>query len=131
MWKPIEVIKHTLAAATQWVVYQNHFPLIDHDTSRFSRANKSRLQEDVLIDKGFSVVTSFGGSNCAQVYFGLVSRMMNSYVMPSHEKLYVIKSYQDSMRREGVLQCLYRDLAPEQKVDEIIEINYKMRIKDS
>lgn len=51
--------------------------------------------------------------------------------MPSNKNVNIIKAYQDFMRYEGVPACLHRDLAPEQKVDEIIDINRKMRVKDT
>ena len=57
--------------------------------------------------------------------------MINPYAMPLHNKLNVVKSYEDFMRQEGVSQCLHRDLSPKQKVDEIIKKSYKMRITDS
>ena len=106
-FKPIEVIQRTLQATTQWAVSLNHFPLKDHHVSRFPWANRSRLQEDVSMDTAFSAVTGFDGSNCAQVFFGLLSRCLNPYFMPSHKKGNIIKAYQDFMRYEGVPQCLH------------------------
>ena len=101
-FKPIEVIQRTLQATTQWAVSLNHFPLKDHHVSRFPWANKSRLQEDVSMDTAFSTVTGYDGSNCAQVFFGLLSIWLNPYFMPSYKKGDIIKAYQDFMQYERV-----------------------------
>ena len=51
--------------------------------------------------------------------------------MPSKESIYILKAYQDFMRYEGVPQSLHQDLAPEQKTDEIIDLNRRMIVKDT
>ena len=51
--------------------------------------------------------------------------------MPSKASNHIYKAYQDFMRYEGVPECLHRDLAPEQKVDKIINLNRDMMVKDS
>ena len=106
-FKPIEVIQHTLEATTQWAVLLHHFPLKDHHVSIFHWANRYRLQEDVSMDTTFSTVTGFDSSNCAQLFFGLLSRCLDPYCMSSHKKGNIIKAYQDFMRYEGVPQYLH------------------------
>ena len=71
-----------------------------------------------------------GGYNCCQLFLGFMSRMINLYPMPSKEHGHIVASYDDFMRYEGVPSCLHRDLAPEQKVDEIITRNRKMKVRD-
>ncbi len=88
-----------------------------HHTSRFPWHNRSRLQEEVAIDTYFSSVKGVDGSNCMQLYMGLLSRMINLYPMPSKSGEHVLLSYQDFMRYDGVPEYLYRNLAPEQKTD--------------
>lgn len=51
--------------------------------------------------------------------------------MPSKAGEHVLSSYQDFMRYKGVPECLHRDPAPEQKSDNILELNRKMMVKDS
>ena len=51
--------------------------------------------------------------------------------MYSKEATNVVHAYQDLMRNEGVPERLHRDLAPEQKVDAIIDINRTMRVRDT
>ena len=73
----------------------------------------------------------FCGSTCAQVFVGLMSRMINVYPMPSKSHGYILKSYQDFMRYEGVPEGLHRDKAPEEKVGKIIDLNREMMVKDT
>ena len=47
------------------------------------------------------------------------------------KSIYILKAYQDFMRYEGVPQLLHWDLAPEQKTDEILDLNRKMIVKDT
>ena len=51
--------------------------------------------------------------------------------MPLNKSGHVLHAYQDFMRYEGVPTCLHPDLAPEQKIEEIIKINRDMRVKDT
>ena len=83
------------------------------------------------MDTVFSPVKGLDGSTCTQVFFGIMSRMINVYHMPSKESIHIVKAYQDFMRYEGVPHSLHRDLAPEQKTDEILELNRKMIVKDT
>lgn len=83
------------------------------------------------MDAVFAVHTGYDGSNASQVFFGLISRCLNVYHMPSNKSGYVLKAYQDFMQYEGVLEGLHRDLAPEQKIDKIIQINRDIRVKDT
>ena len=51
--------------------------------------------------------------------------------MPSKEHGHIVNAYKDFMREEGVPSSLHRDCSPEQKVQEITEINRDMRVEDS
>ena len=83
------------------------------------------------MDSVLAVLMGFDGSNATQVFFGLLSCCINVYHMPSNKGGRVFKAYQDFMRYEGVPQCLHQDLAPEKKIDEIIQKNIDMRVKDT
>ena len=76
-WKPLEVIKRTLEVTTQWAKPVNHYPMKNHHSSRFPWHNISRLQEEVATDTYFSSIKGMDGSNCMQLYVGLLSRMIN------------------------------------------------------
>ena len=83
------------------------------------------------MDTIFSPITGYDGANCSQVFFGITSRMLNIYHMPSKESVHIFKAYQDFMRYEGVPNTLHRDMAPEQKTQDIIDINRRMIVKDT
>ena len=51
--------------------------------------------------------------------------------MYSKEKTRIVNAYKDFMRYEGIPEGLHIDLAPEQKVDEIIDINRTMGVRDT
>mmetsp|Transcript_25367 Transcript_25367/g.25711 ORF Transcript_25367/g.25711 Transcript_25367/m.25711 type:complete len:91 (+) Transcript_25367:55-327(+) len=55
---------------------------------------------------------------------------MNIYHMPSNKSGRIVKAYQDFMRYEGVPETLHRDLAPEQKIEDIIQLNRDMRVRN-
>ena len=51
--------------------------------------------------------------------------------MYSREKTHIVNAYKDFVQYEGISEGLHRDLAPEQKVDDIIDINRTMRVQDT
>jgi len=130
-WKPLEVIKKTLESTTQWGKQIMQFPMKKHHASRFPWNNRRRLREEVAMDTIFMKTPGFDGSTCAQVFLGLMSRMINVYPMPSKASGNIFQAYQDFMQYEGVPEGLHRDLAPEEKVDNIIKLNRDMMVKDS
>ena len=107
LYKPIEVIKRTLEATTQWATDLITYPIKHHHTSHFPWNNKSRLQEEVDTDTYFCQVRGIDGSNCCQLFLGLISRMINVYPMYSKEATNVVHTYQAFMRREGVPKGLH------------------------
>ena len=83
------------------------------------------------MDTYFQSVTGYGKANRAQLFVGFMSRMINIYFMPSKEHGHVVQAYKDLMREEGAPACLHRDCSHEQKVQEIVDLNRDMRVKDS
>ena len=130
-WKPLEVIKKTLENTTQWARTIAQYPMKKHHVSRFPWNNRRRLREEVAMDTIFMGTPGYDGSTCEQVFVGLVSRMINVYPMPSKAHGHIFKAYQDFMRYEGAPQGLHRDLAPEEKVDKILDLNREMMVKDT
>ena len=76
--------------------------------------------EEVTINNIHMPKTRFYGYTCKQVYDRLMSRMTNKHPMPSKAQGYILKSCQDFMRYEGVLEGLHRDLTSKGKVGKII-----------
>ena len=129
VWKPLKVIRKTLKETTQWSVTLNHYPLKVHHVSRFSWENRSRSQEDISMNTVSLPTRGLGGSNCSHLFFGLLSICMNTYHITSNKSVHIVKGYQDFMRYERVPAYLHRALAPEQKVEKIIDSNRKRRVK--
>ena len=91
--------------------------------SRTKYNNRNRLIEDVGMDTYFQPMTGYGKVNCAQLFVGFMTRMINIYFMPSKEHGHVVQAYKDFMREEGAPACLHRDCSHEQKVQEIVDLN--------
>ena len=83
------------------------------------------------MDTMFMSTTGCDGCNCKQVFNGFMSRMTNVHPMTSKSGENVLKACQDFMRHEGVLQCLHRDLALEEKLSLLTKLMKKMMVKDS
>ena len=52
-WKPLDAIRRTLSATTQWAITKSYFPMRKHHVSRFLWNNRSRLKETVSMDTIF------------------------------------------------------------------------------
>ena len=63
------------------------------------------------MDTIFSKIKGFNGSNCSQVFFGVMSRILNVYHMPSKESVNIVNVYQDFIWYEGVPETLHKDLS--------------------
>lgn len=102
-----------------------------HHVSRLPWNNKKHLTEEVATDTIFLSKPSFSGCTCAQVYYGLMPTMINTYQIVSKATSHILPTYEDFMRYEGVPEALHRDLAPEEKDDKIIELNCRIMVKDT
>ena len=60
-WKPLEVIRKTLQATTQWATPSYQFPMKKHRESRSPWGNRTRLMETVGMDTYFMATTGLGG----------------------------------------------------------------------
>ena len=115
IWKPLEVIKKTLEATTQWARQVIKYTLQKHHVSRFPWSNRQELREEVAMNTIFMQTPRPDGLTCVQVFIGLMSRMLNFYSMKSKEAVHVVAAYQVFMRYEGVPEGLHRGGAPEDK----------------
>src|SRR5210317_1676739 len=125
-WKPLEVIKKTLEATTQWSRQIVKYPLKKHHVSRFPWSNCQRLRKKVAMDIIFMQTPGLDGSTCGQVFIGLMSKMISFYLMKAKNSVYVVAVYQVFMRYEGVPEVLNKNGAPEEKFEKIIDINRAM-----
>ena len=130
-WKSLDILKMTIENTTQWGRVISQYPMKKHHVSRFPWNNRKRLIEEVATDTIFLPKPSFTGETCAQIYYGLMSTMINIYQMFSKSTSNILPTYQDFLRYEGVPEALHRDLDPEEKDHKIIELNHRMMVKDT
>ena len=83
------------------------------------------------MDTYFFYIMRADTSTCEQLYVGLALQMINVYPMPSKASCHILKTYQDFMCYEKIPECLHCDLAPEQQLDKMTEINQNMMVRDS
>ena len=67
-WKPLEVIKRTLAATTQWTTKKYPLPMNNHHESRSPWNNRSRLMEEVGMNTYFMPVTGIKNMTSVQLF---------------------------------------------------------------
>ena len=108
-WKPLEVIKKTFAATTQWAAVSFSPPLKRHYKSRFPALNKPRLREMFCTDTWFGSTPAMGGFTCAQLYYGVKSKFIALYPMTTESQ--GPESLEDLCRDRGAPIKLKNDQA--------------------
>ena len=78
-WKPLDVIRKTFEATTQWAATTFSTPMKRHYKSRFPTLNRPRLNEMFCTDTWFGSTPAFGGYTCAQLYYGVKSKYIALY----------------------------------------------------
>ena len=104
---PLDTIKRTLECTTQLAKWHTCVPLQRHWKPRFPHLNVHQLMEPVATDTFFTNCKALGDDTCAQVFYGIQSRMINVYPMKmeSHGPV----AYEDFLREEGCPTLLRRD----------------------
>ena len=125
---PLQVIRETLKRTTQSAKAIVHFPFIRHIASRFAWMNRFRLREKVSTDVLFAHAKGLYGVTCAQVYYGMTSRMINVYPMKS--KAEFPNTYADFLREQGIPTVLRRDGAKEEDSSTVKKMQRKHLVKD-
>jgi hypothetical protein len=84
-FRPHDVIQHTLRQTTQLAKSTIHYSMTRHlksqfemlrHKSRFEMLRHKRLNEVIATDTYFANEKSFEGYHCAQVFFGMTSKML-------------------------------------------------------
>jgi hypothetical protein len=70
-----DVIQHTLRQTTQLAKSTIHYPMRRHLKSRFQTLRHKRLNKVIATDT-YANETSIEGYHCAQVFFGMTSKML-------------------------------------------------------
>jgi len=109
LWKPVEIIKKTFAATTQFAQNVVRLPLRKHFKSRFPALNVRRLSEVYATDTFFADVKAHDGSTCAQLYCGKTSQFTQVYGMKTESQM--PGTLMDFIRSFGAMQGLFSDNA--------------------
>jgi hypothetical protein len=75
-FRPHDVIQQTLRQTTQVSKSTIHYPMQHHLKSRFQTLRHVRLNEVIATDTCSSCSKSTEGYHCAQVFFGMTSKML-------------------------------------------------------
>ena len=128
-YRPIKIVQETLKRTTQLAKMVIRHPMRRHIKSRAPHLNVFRIDETVSTDPLFANVKSiYHGYNCAQVFFGLKSHMINVYGMRSKNSFPEV--YRDFIREQGCPSALRRDNAKEEQSEEVFKIHRELFIKD-
>src|SRR5210317_1527925 len=101
-----------------------------HFQAMYKWFNFNRLQETVCTDTIFVNVPNIGcGSVCAQVFYGVRSKVINIYGMITKRGAH--DSYQDFLREQGIPSVLHRDNSGEQNDTRFRATNRELHVKDT
>jgi hypothetical protein len=107
-FRPYDVIQHTLRQTTQLAKSTIHYPMRCHIKSRFQILSHKRLNEVIATDIYFVNEKSIEGYHCAQVFFGMTSKMLYAAGMKTES---VADVYLDFIRKYGISSALQRNHA--------------------
>jgi len=132
---PVERIKKTLDATTQFYRATVHHPFRKHFKSRFPAANVRRIPEWVSTDTIFSDVAAaddgvlgHGGCMMLQLYGGMDSHFLAGY--PLSSEAHVPATFEDFIRDHGAPQGLASDMAKSETSHKIRDILRMYCVKD-
>jgi hypothetical protein len=134
-WLPIERIKKTIQATTQFARTAPRYPFRKHYLTWWPAANVDRWNEDVARDTFFSDTPAhddgiFGHSGCtmAQLYAGKKSSKLVAYGMNSESQM--PNTLEDLIQKHGAPSCLFSDNAKVQIGKRVHDILRLYSIKD-
>ena len=127
-FRPKRIIQETLRNTTQLAKSVIRQPMRRHLLSRFQMLRRPRLNEIVATDTYFSPVTSLEGYNCAQVFLGLSSRILDTRGMSTESEY--INSLQDFIRCWGIPHTIRRDNAKSETSEKVQNLHRDLIIDD-
>ena len=129
LWLPLDTIKRTFAATTQFARNSVSFPMRKHFKSRFPALNVRRRNEPVATDTIFSDVPAIDdGSTCAQIFVGRHSLLGDAYGCKSDSQF--INTLEDNIRKRGAMDLLISDRAKAEISNKVQDILRAYRIDD-
>jgi hypothetical protein len=127
-FRPHDVIQHTLRQTTQLANSTVHYPMRRHLKSRFQMLRHKRLNEVIATDTYFSSTKSLEGFYCAQVFFGMTSKML--YVAGMKTESEFPDVYLDFIRQHGIPSALRRDNAKSEMSQRVCQIHRDLVFAD-
>jgi hypothetical protein len=103
-FRPHDVMQQTLRQTKQLAKSTIHYPMRRHLKSRFQMLRHTRLNEVIATDTYFSNEKSIEGYHCAQVPFGMTSKML--YVAGMKTESEFADVYLDFIRKCGIPSAL-------------------------
>jgi hypothetical protein len=98
-YKPIEVIRETLACTTQLARLQLSGNLRRHIKARFPELNKKRIHKTIATETAFSSKRDISGTHCCQVLFGMDSHHIDVYPLCAERD--GPEAFEDFIRLQG------------------------------
>jgi hypothetical protein len=127
-FRPHDVIQHTLRQTTQLAKSTIHYPMRRHLKSRFQMIRHKSLNEVIATDKYFANEKSIEGYHCAQVFFGMTSKML--YVAGMKTESEFADVYLDFIRKYGIPSALQKDNAKSEMSQSVKDIHRDLIIAD-
>jgi hypothetical protein len=117
---PHDFVQHTLRQTTQLVKSTIHYPMRRHFKSRFQMQHK-RLDEVIAIDTYYANEKSIEGYHCAQVFFGMNSKILIIAGMKTDSEFADV--YLDFTRKCGIPSAIRRDNAKSEMSQSVKDIH--------
>jgi hypothetical protein len=127
-FRPHDVIQHTLRKTTQLAKSTIHYPMRRHLKSCFQMLRHKRLNEVIATDTYFANEKSIEGYHCAQVFFGMTSKMLYVACMKTESEFSDV--YLDFIRKYGIPYALQRDNAKSEMSQRVNDIHRDLIIAD-
>jgi len=109
-WAPVDIIKQTFAATTQYACNTYHLPFCWHYCSKFPALNVDQCHEAVATDTVFSDTPAIdNGATMAQIFIGHETYVADVYGMKSMAQF--TSTLEDNIRKRGAMSKLISDRA--------------------
>jgi hypothetical protein len=127
-FRPHDKIQHTLQQTAQLAKSTIHYPMRGHLKSCFQMLRHKRLNEIIATDTNFAHDNSIGGYYCAQVFFGMISKML--FVAGMKSEFESPDFYLDFIRQHGIPSALRRDKTKSEMSQRVKQIHRDLVIAD-
>jgi hypothetical protein len=127
-FRPHDVIQHTLRQTTQLAKSTIHFHMRHHLKSQLQMQRHKMLNEVIATDTYFANEKSIEGYHCAQVFFGMTSKML--YVSGMKTESEFADVYLDFIRKCGIPSALLRDNSKSEMSQRVKYIHRDLIIAD-